>query len=405
MADGYYLSESDRQILNELIRDYRSRSSTTSTRAVQRPEYYANADIYLARTPDTGIPALTEATGASNYDTPGSATCYIYKVSTDGTTGESSIKPVDQTRRKVFNVSHEDIGGNRWIVVVKDKFGSWFATIAGEPIDANNTGTGTGLTPSDCPQIPGVSVDDLAETTVEDYTLGYLNGCLVKIPSTNATGTGTNAGGGATGTGGTTCSPITFQQERIECVDGSIVVYVNTITLNVVDGCLTKDETGWQVDRFEGCCDCTDMGTNTGTGTGTFEYVTSICAPSIGWPRQFYAQVYDVEFGTADQLVYTLLMEWQGGLIWSGTIEACSTTLTIVLECQEVGLTGNVVASATLSDGCATLTVTVLTVTETPFYIECSGVVSNPTTCTLCEYNLFSTASDGFKIIFLETVP
>lgn len=291
MADGYYLSNEDKIVLDKLIADYKSLVNNP-VRTLSASSDYTTPEIYLARTPDTGIPALTEATGVSNQDTPGSATCYIYKISTNGQTGESTISAVDQVRRKVFNVSHEDIGGNRWIVVVKDKFGAWFATIAGEPIDANNTGTGTGLPPSDCPQIPGVSVDDLAETTVEDYTLGYLNGCLVKIPSTNTTGTGTNTGGGATGTGGTTCSPITFQQERIECVDGSIVVYVNTITLNVVDGCLTKSETGWQVDRFEGCCDCTDMGTNTGTGTGTLpgstNTVESPCCPGVFLPETLY---------------------------------------------------------------------------------------------------------------------
>lgn len=140
MADFYFLSGEDRQLLGELLkREKQSRVNTQNRPAVE--EILDKApDVYIARSPPLGIPALTEhdtsttGTGTieSGEDQPGSAICKIYKI--------QNISGIDKLvyigrNYLVYNISTSVIPGWRWIKVGKDKFGNWIVDNENFPFD------------------------------------------------------------------------------------------------------------------------------------------------------------------------------------------------------------------------------------------------------------------------------
>lgn len=111
-----------------------------------RPEMYQAPEVYIAKTPPGGIPALSQATatgtgtGTDTTDTPGYANCDIYRIQLYGDVPE--LEPVGGLFRRVYNVAGDLVPGNQWIVVVRDKFGSWLVVAPGP--EAGSAGTGTG---------------------------------------------------------------------------------------------------------------------------------------------------------------------------------------------------------------------------------------------------------------------
>lgn len=139
-TDGYLLSEEAVQKISNLLamtddleqnRFRRSRSSNFGD-----DDYSTTAEIYVALTPSGGIPALDfgvdvgtgsgSGSGGVNDDIPGSALCDVYKVQYAGDT--PYLVNVPGSTRLVLNLNPSVITGKTWVLVVKDKYGTWFIT-------------------------------------------------------------------------------------------------------------------------------------------------------------------------------------------------------------------------------------------------------------------------------------
>lgn len=134
----YFLTESDREALLGILAKQKA-SEATLPWPFRVDNAFADdhqaTDIYVARTPVDGIPALsTEATtgtslGEIEDDQPGYATCDIYELSAvDG----AATMTATGSSETVYNLSDTAVVGDSWIVIGKDKFGAWVAmTVAG----------------------------------------------------------------------------------------------------------------------------------------------------------------------------------------------------------------------------------------------------------------------------------
>lgn len=132
MADpaGYWLSERDRDALRDLLEDFRGRRGQRD-RAYTPPGLPTAPEVYVARTPPGGIPALSTAgtgTGTSGIDdVPGSADCAVYQVvDVDDT---FRIQSVEGLFRTVLNLASAAVAGNTWIKIDRDKYGRWLANV------------------------------------------------------------------------------------------------------------------------------------------------------------------------------------------------------------------------------------------------------------------------------------
>lgn len=129
MAQGYLLSESDRRELQELIAWKRRVIGGSPRQAVDWVEHQA-PEVYLVRAPATGIPALSlgsnTGTGPTDGDddTPGSATCEVYRVVT--LEGTKRLRPTGGTI-PVHNFALSRIQPGQWCLIHRDKFGTWWA--------------------------------------------------------------------------------------------------------------------------------------------------------------------------------------------------------------------------------------------------------------------------------------
>ena len=151
-----------------------------------------NREIHIARVPADGIPGLIE-TGSG--DLAGSATCDVYKLDDDGILESVGIDKV------VYNLSPFRIAQG-WILIARNKFGSWVAT---QPGTLDDDGTGDGSNPLGdlpCFGIPGVSAADIPVVTDPEYVLGFKNGCLVLVEVSPCAEAGTGTADGTAGTGG-----------------------------------------------------------------------------------------------------------------------------------------------------------------------------------------------------------
>ena len=127
MADGYYLTPDDYRALRAMMDQFRKGGSLVNRQsrgvymdpddAIQAPE------VYIAKTPEGGIPAMEPGTGG-DPDAPGSADCTVYRVVNE------ELIAVDGLTRKIYNLSENDIEGNIYITVSRDKFGIWTPAVA-----------------------------------------------------------------------------------------------------------------------------------------------------------------------------------------------------------------------------------------------------------------------------------
>lgn len=132
MPEFYLLSAADRDLLQELLRD-KSRNKKEMVRGNQiEPAVSQAPEVYVARTGETGIAALTDEAGTGSgthagYDRPGVADCDIYRLFTID--GINQLEPVEGLSREVFNLSLTAIDPNTWILVARDKFGRWYTIL------------------------------------------------------------------------------------------------------------------------------------------------------------------------------------------------------------------------------------------------------------------------------------
>jgi len=133
----YALTEKERAEILALIEE--DKRKVRRIRSILPADDNSVPEVYIARTPVNGIPALVEApgtgTGSELEDLPGFAECDIYRIvaSEDFGTGTSTddykLVPVPHLSRRVFNLSTGAVQGERWVPVVRDKWGSWLVFV------------------------------------------------------------------------------------------------------------------------------------------------------------------------------------------------------------------------------------------------------------------------------------
>lgn len=154
MAQGYLLSEADRDAIKALLERERTRPGGPIGRPHVREDDYAAPEVYIALTPNAGIPAISgepgtgthvskaeSGTGTGFRDFPGSAVCKLYRIQDS----DSEMVPIGISVT-VYNISDTALVGGRWILVSRDKAGCWIAinTAGGAGADVDiNVGTGS----------------------------------------------------------------------------------------------------------------------------------------------------------------------------------------------------------------------------------------------------------------------
>lgn len=189
----HFLSDKDLEVLQRVLDKFGNTRVNTPSRPQQERSYaegqdFQASDVYVAAPPSGGIPARTA-------ETPGSATCVIYKI-VSGSLVDAGFSHL------VYNISNQLIPRFdercsasdyvNYISIKRTKFGFWITGAHDDSCSTDTeTGTGTGV---GCPGIPGVDLDELEEDTSPEYVLGFSAGCLVKVPVSECeveTGTGT----------------------------------------------------------------------------------------------------------------------------------------------------------------------------------------------------------------------
>lgn len=138
MAKLKILTERDKKILQASIDKVRRLSNNAAGRGRATEDDTPAPEVYVARTPAAGISRIDGLT-------PGSAECDIWRIIPDQ---DPSIAPtlqqVSSFNKTVYNLGPTDIQGNRWVTVLRDKFGYWFpVAFVEEDITDTTTGTGT----------------------------------------------------------------------------------------------------------------------------------------------------------------------------------------------------------------------------------------------------------------------
>lgn len=134
---GYVLNEQDAQTIKAMVREFKSRHLNTRNqrdRGTVDHEEILPPEVYIAKTPTDGIPRLVVPTGSSVIDIPGYADCDIYRIVYDDTASTEPYLELlgdgtdDGTiRRRVHNLLTSGVPGNKWILVLRDKFGNWIS--------------------------------------------------------------------------------------------------------------------------------------------------------------------------------------------------------------------------------------------------------------------------------------
>lgn len=174
MAKGYVFTESEAREYKQLLQWWRSHQRNAAP-SVQE-DGREGPTVYVARVPSAGIPPLTEETGTGG-DSPGSATCDIYRIQPNGKLQSMGIT------RKVYNISTDWIE-KTYTIVQRLRSGRWVAEGDDSPDDyGTGTGTGTGTGDSCVTALDGVTLSNLAVDSSPLYALGIdSTGCLVLIP-------------------------------------------------------------------------------------------------------------------------------------------------------------------------------------------------------------------------------
>jgi len=125
MADGYLLSEADRQKLQQLIND----RGTTRIQHIAQDTILGAPEVYIAKVQsDPGsIPALVKAGEGESYDHPGYASCDIYQIHPGIESANWDLTPISKLSFPVFNLSTSEITDD-WILVIRSKSGYWIAS-------------------------------------------------------------------------------------------------------------------------------------------------------------------------------------------------------------------------------------------------------------------------------------
>lgn len=173
------ISEKDVETIREVVADWRRHRGSPAARGPTHPPAEDQApDVYIARTPAGGIPAMEPAGGsgtgtcggtgttATIADKPGSADCAIFQIIHGDAHCVPELWDSGGTAYTVYNLSTQAVAGDTYVIVARDKFGSWLVLNAAstapmvrvrvidyispqETLVDCSTGTGTGVA-DDC---------------------------------------------------------------------------------------------------------------------------------------------------------------------------------------------------------------------------------------------------------------
>lgn len=174
MAESFYfLNESDRAIIQEMIRRTVNEYLNPRLRRGRPADEEDSPEVYVALTPEGGI-AAADALGAgtSSGDIAQNIIygedCTVYVLTESASTvGEGALTRTDLTKL-VYNFTDSDVPGSEFILIVRDKFGRWWA--AG---GVSDTGAGTGTADEggiDQCSLAGLETNDCIAVTTDSGT-------------------------------------------------------------------------------------------------------------------------------------------------------------------------------------------------------------------------------------------
>lgn len=130
----YFLNDEAHALLQEIFRAYRSGTDFGQVRTPEGDEGYLPPEVYVARAPAGGIPALnpgadtgTDGTAATD-DVPGTAECRVYRLSGVGAAARMNYAGFTKW---VYNLNGYAVPDGAWVKISRDKFGSWFVDTVG----------------------------------------------------------------------------------------------------------------------------------------------------------------------------------------------------------------------------------------------------------------------------------
>ncbi len=142
MAEAFILSKKDRDLLADMVRrevNERINKPSKSTRESRwEDESHQAPEIYVARVPQPGIPALTVVN--PGWDKIFSRVCDIHQLERTSTSNDQMVLKPMEISEPVFNVS-QDIVDSLYVIIYREKGGRW---VASRPVDFTGTGSGTG---------------------------------------------------------------------------------------------------------------------------------------------------------------------------------------------------------------------------------------------------------------------
>lgn len=125
MAKKFALLEDDVRLIGQLLDWWRNQRGN-KFRRLGDEEQGGSPEVYIARIPNAGIPAMNEGiagTGSTAIqdNTASYTSCDIYKVDESGT-----VKIIRGLNRRVYNLGKNAAAGNQWAIVLRDAFGHWY---------------------------------------------------------------------------------------------------------------------------------------------------------------------------------------------------------------------------------------------------------------------------------------
>lgn len=280
-------SQRDLQKLKERLRRVRderinTEGRTTPTVHSVHMDTSQAPEIYIALVPEGGLePAEFTGTSGGPPTVLNGTLCSVYRFNAE----EGELEPVDALTKRVYNLSTKAIKADSWIVIQRDKFGSWFAMGILQSPYGDTSGVGqcefTKLNSNDCVLVSYFNSetgeveeyylewDSVSETWKGLDTFVYVGGSgtfefgytdgefwlklnnLFLVPC----GDGCYSGSWITGHGNDATG--TSEEEQESC---------NATAFTVCVSCTCCPIEGW---AGEGWYCVTDSSTGTGTGTST----------------------------------------------------------------------------------------------------------------------------------------
>lgn len=135
MGKAYLLTEDDVRTLRAVLAAVKGRRQNTTGRPGPWEDDPTSPEMYAAKTPSGGIPAMAGVT-------PGSADCEIYRLIPSGAVWV--LESMGAADKEVFSLAATEVAGNEWVLVQRDKHGRWWVSGTGSTSPTGGGGGGSG---------------------------------------------------------------------------------------------------------------------------------------------------------------------------------------------------------------------------------------------------------------------